>query len=462
VSRARGPTATAQDPPGTQERTRSPPTRDAHNQATARHRRPLHAQERLARARRQAPHAAKALPPARAALGLPADLVTAIAGRFRSPQQLLGQRVGRMGPPLCGCRTHCERCRVRGGDKQLPARVLGVRPQRSWRKRRRRLGLEVLVPLWQHAASTSEATRRRWHWTGGGDDAVCKKDGAPLGRVGPWWRGQAPRGLSGLAGLLLVVVMGDGPRVGPVDLALRRPAPTGPGAPCRDHRPWGQSRREGRGAAFRRRGVDRPPPLLVAESGCSDSTRMRQVATTPQGPCLVAGTRPEVFAGPEGRQGKGGDGQTPSDGPGRHSPQVPGRRDARGRATSPTYGAVTIIVVRAPREEQCDVRCLDTAISGPRLIRAWPRRHWIEPCFRTLTPVVATGACPGHSAEAYYGHWVRRLMGCLVLVYPARVVCQGRLTMEESILSRKHDWRFVDSEPLELTALSQGVDEKAT
>ena len=22
--------------------------------------------------------------------------------------------------------------------------------------------------------------------------------------------------------------------------------------------------------------------------------------------------------------------------------------------------------------------CLDTAISGPRLIRAWKRRHWIE------------------------------------------------------------------------------------
>jgi hypothetical protein len=63
--------------------------------------------------------------------------------------------------------------------------------------------------------------------------------------------------------------------------------------------------------------------------------------------------------------------------------------------------------------------------------------------------------------DAYYGHLVLRLMGCLVLFYTSRVVCQGRLTMEEIIFSLKHYWRFVDSEPLELKALSQGMDEKA-
>jgi len=56
---------------------------------------------------------------------------------------------------------------------------------------------------------------------------------------------------------------------------------------------------------------------------------------------------------------------------------------------------------------------------------------------------------------------VLRLMGCLVLLYTSRVICQGRLTMEEIIFSLKHYWRFVDSEPLELKALSQGMDEKA-
>jgi len=57
-----------------------------------------------------------------------------------------------------------------------------------------------------------------------------------------------------------------------------------------------------------------------------------------------------------------------------------------------------------------------------------------------------------------------RLMGCFVLFYTSRVICKGRLTMdtmEEIIFSLKHYWRFVDSEALELQALSQMRDEKA-
>src|SRR5262245_47979373 len=128
---------------------------------------------------------------------------------------------------------------------------------------------------------------------------------------------------------------------------------------------------------------------------------------------------------------------------------------------SPTYGAVTLIVISAPREEQFYVMCLDTAVSGPRLIRAWKRRHWIEYCFRTLKHLLATGACQVHSEDAYYGHLVLRLMGCLVLFYTSRVIAKGRLTMEEIIFSLKHYWRFVDSEVFELQALSWGIGEKA-
>ncbi len=47
-----------------------------------------------------------------------------------------------------------------------PARLLGALPKRSWIKRLRRLGLEVLAPLWRHAAGKSEATRSpRWKWS---------------------------------------------------------------------------------------------------------------------------------------------------------------------------------------------------------------------------------------------------------------------------------------------------------
>src|SRR5215831_14972062 len=75
--------------------------------------------------------------------------------------------------------------------------------------------------------------------------------------------------------------------------------------------------------------------------------------------------------------------------------------------------------------------------SAPQLIRRWRRRTWIEHCFRTLKHVLAAGACQVHSEAAYYGHLVLRLMGCLVLFYTSRVMCKGRLTMEEIIFSLK-------------------------
>jgi hypothetical protein len=430
-----------------------------HTKARQRHR--LKAQERLERDRRQAQHAAEALHQALDDLGLPDNLVPEIAGRLRSQQQLLGKIVGVMCPPLFGCRTNFELCRVRGWDKNLPSRLLRALPKRSWIKRLRRLGLEVLVPLWRHAASKSEATRSRWQWTWVGDDSVFKKYGEQLGLVGTWWSGQEHRVLSGIDGILLVVVVGEGKLVVPVDFAIRRPDPQGPGAPCRDKLRWVQGMLDGRLAAFRRRGVALPPPMVVADSWFSDSKLMRHIATTHEGTFLVEGKSTYTFDLPDGRQVKGHDLQQNREWPWRSSAQVPGVRYARLRATSPTYGAVTIIVVSEPREEQFYVMCLDTAISGPRLIRAWKRRHWIEHCFRTLKHLLAAGACQVHSEAAYYGHLVLRLMGCFVLFYTSRIISKGRLTMEEIIFSLKHYWRFVDSEALELKALSHGVDEKA-
>jgi hypothetical protein len=128
----------------------------------ARQRRHRTAQKRLECDRRQAQHAAEALQQALDDLGLPTDLVAEIEGRLRSQQHLLGKIVGMMCPPLFGCRTNTELCRVRGWDKNLPSRLLGALPKRSWIKRLRRLGLEVLIPLWRHAASKSAATQSRW------------------------------------------------------------------------------------------------------------------------------------------------------------------------------------------------------------------------------------------------------------------------------------------------------------
>jgi hypothetical protein len=432
----------------------SPAKQCAKKHAKARHRRRLQAQERLACDRRQAQHAAEALQQALDDLGLPEDLVAELEGRLRSQQKLLGKIVGVMCPPLFGCRTNAELCRVRGWDKNLPSHLHGALPKRSWRKRLRRLGLEVLVPLWHHAASKSEATRSRWQWTWVGDDSVFKKYGEQLGLVGTWWSGQEHRVLSGIDGVLLVVVIGDGKLVVPVDFAIRRPDPPGPGAPCRDKLHWVQVMLDGCIAALRRRGVHLPPPIVVADSWFSDSKLMRHVTTTHQGTLLVEGKSIYVFKLPDGRQVKGHDLQQHREWPWRHSPQVPGVRYARLRATSPTYGAVTITIIKESSADQYYVMCLETAISAPRLIRAWKRRSWIEYCFRTLKHLLATGACQVQREDAYYGHLVLRLIGCFVLLYTSRVVCKGQLTMEEIIFSLKHYWRFVDSETLELQALS--------
>src|SRR5215471_8754576 len=116
--------------------------------------------------------------------------------------------------------------------------------------------------------------------------------GEQLGLVGTWWSGQEHPVLSGIDGVLLVVVVGEGKLVVPVDFAIRRPDPTGPGGPCRDKLHWVQSMLDGRVAAFRRRGVELPSPMVVADSWFSDSKLMRHVATTTRAPSSWKGRVP--------------------------------------------------------------------------------------------------------------------------------------------------------------------------
>jgi len=349
---------------------------------------------------------------------------------------------------------------VRGWDKNLPSRLLGALPKRSWVKRLRRLGLDGLVPLWRHVQDQSPATRSRWQWTWVVDDSVFKKYGQQLGLVGTWWSGQEKRVRPGIDGVLLVVVIGDGKFVVPVDFAIRRPDPTGPGAPCRDTLSWVEVMRDERLAALGRRGLELPAPMVVADSWFSDSKLMRHVSSQHQGTVLVEGKNAYVFTLLDGRRVTGRDLVTRWDGPWRDSPWEARVRYARLRATSPTYGPVTVVIVDEPGEDHFYLLCLATSVNAPRLIRLWRRRSWIEHCFRTLKHLLATEACQVQSEDAYYGHLVLRLMGCFILCYTTRVICKGELTMEEIVFSLTHDWRFVDSEVLELQGLSWGGERK--
>jgi hypothetical protein len=431
----------------------SPLKRYAKQQAKARARRRRTAQERLQRDQQQAQEAIDALQQALDTLGLPNNLVKEIEGRLRRQQKLLGKIFALMFPSLFGCRTPYELSRVRGWQKNLPTQILGALPKRSWLKRLRRLGFEVLVPLWRHIQAKSPATLSRWQWTWVADDSVFKKYGQQFGLVGTWWSGQEKRVRPGIDGVLLLVVIGEGKLVVPVDFAIRRPDPEGPGRPCRDKLSWVQVMLDERLTAFQRRGLHLPPPMVVADSWFSDSKLMKHVSQQHEGILLVEGKRSYVFILSDGRQIKGRDLLDPG-WSWRDHPEEPRVRYARLTATSPTYGTVTLVVVDEPGQDRFYLLCLETTLSAPQLIRRWRRRTWIEFVFRTLKHLLATEACQVHSEDAYYGHLVLRLMASFVLFYTSRVVCKGHMTMEEIVFSLKHYWRFVHSEALEFQGLS--------
>jgi hypothetical protein len=314
----------------------SPSKRYAKKHAKARQRRRLQVHERLERARRHAQRAAEGLHQALEDLGLPAHLGGESAGRLRSQQKLLGTMIGVRLPALCGCRPPSTGCRGRGWEKQGPSRLRGAWPKRSWRKRLRRLALEVWEPLWRQVQDHSPATQSRWQWPWGWEDAGCKQYGTHLGWVGHGWSGQPKGVLSGLDGLLLLVVIGAGRLLIPGDWALRRPAPVGPGAPCRDKRSGARVRLAACVAAFARRGGVVPAPRVGAESGWSDSQLRQDVSAQHQGPLLVEGKPSSPLSWAKGPKGKGGDLIHGAGGPWRQAPWEPGVSYVRLRATSPT------------------------------------------------------------------------------------------------------------------------------
>ncbi len=245
-----------------------------------------------------------------------------------------------------------------------------------------------------------------------------------------------------------MVVIGAGKLVVPVDFVVRRPDPVGPGGPCRDKLTWLRVMLDRTWAALQRQCRELPAPLVVADSWFGDSGLLAHVATCQRGTLVVEGKTSYRFQLSDGRQVKGHDLLSGADWRWRDSPQVPGVRYVRLTATSRTYGQVTLVMVAPHGDERFYVLCRETTIAAPRLLRAWRRRSLIEHTFRTLKHLLATEACQVPGEDASYGHVVLRLLAGLVLLYTARVIFRGRVTMEEIVFSLKHHWRFLDSEPL--------------
>jgi hypothetical protein len=184
---------------------------------------------------------------------------------------------------------------------------------------------------------------------------------------------------------------------------------------------------------------------VVADSWFGDSKLLAHVALHHRGTMLGEGKRTSGFHVRDGRRLTGQELVSRTDWPWRDSPQV---RSMRLTATSPPDGPVTVIIVDEPGQDRYDLLCRATTITAPRLIRAWKRRSRIEHHVRILKHLLAAEACQVHSEDAYYGHVVLRLLAALVLLYTARILCQGRVTMEEIVFSLKHHWRFLHSNDL--------------
>jgi hypothetical protein len=438
----------------TKESTMTPNRRDAKKHTKAINRRRLNAHQRHQHQQHQAQRAIEALRQALDDLGLPDHLVIEIAGRLRAQKKLLGKIFGLMFPTLFGCRSAYERTCVRGWDKHRPSRLLGALPKRSWLKRLRTLGLDVLGPLWRHVESMSPATRSRWQWPWVWDDSVFRKYGQDCELVGHWDSGQHKRGVSGIDGVLMMVVIGDGKLVVPVDFAVRRPDPKGPGARGRNTLEWAQVMLDQSQIALARRGLQLPAPIAAAASWLSASKLMRHGRDRHQGTLLVQGKSTYAVTLADGQKVKGAELTKGDQWPWRHSLHAPGCRYARLRAYSATYGEGTLSLVDKVGEDRFYLFCLASEIPATRLLRVWSRRNLIEQVCRILKHLLAPDACPVHSEDAYYGHLVLRLMASFVLYYTSRVLFKGRVTMEEMIFNLKHHGSSVDCQELELYGLA--------
>jgi hypothetical protein len=432
----------------------APMTRAQRREYHAKHRRLQKYREQLQREQARAQRSLHALEQALVDLGLPETLATEVQWRLKAVGKLMGKIFGLMFPTLFGCRTYHELTRVRGWDKNLPSQILGALPKQKWLRQLQHRGQDLLVTLWHQVEGRSPATRSRWQWTWVSDDSVFKKSGQQLGLVGSWYSGQEHRVRLGIDGLLLIVVIGEGKLVIPVDFTVRRPDPMGPGRPCRDKLTWLQVMLDRTWTAWQRLGLALLAPLVVADSWFGDSKWLAHVASHQRGTAVVGGKRTYVFRLPDGRRVTGQELLTQVDWPWRDSLQLPGMRYVRLTATSPTFGSVTVVIVNEPGQPRYYLLCQATPLTAPRLIRAWKRRSWIEHSFRTLKHLLAAEACQVHEEDAYYGHLVLRLLAGLVLFYTARRLFKGRVTMEAIVFSLKHHWRFLNSKDLELHELS--------
>jgi len=199
--------------------------------------------------------------------------------------------------------------------------------------------------------------------------------------------------------------MGDGKLIIPLDFAIRRPHPKGPGRRCPDQLNLTQKRLDERLAALAHRGLKFPPPMVGADSWFSDSKWMRHVTQVHQGTLGVQGKRSYTFTLEDGRKVKGSDWVNVDNWTWQRSLHAPGCRYVRLRAHRRTYGHGLLIGVDKPGEKPFYLLSMSLTLPVTRLIRAWNQHHWIEQMFPLLKHLLATEACQARSEDAITVIW---------------------------------------------------------
>jgi len=57
---------------------------------------------------------------------------------------------------------------------------------------------------------------------------------------------------------------------------------------------------------------------------------------------------------------------------------------------------------------------------------------------RLMKHLLAAEACQARSEDAYYGHFILRLIAGFALFYTSRFIFKGQVTMEEMVFTLKH------------------------
>lgn len=430
------------------------PKRYYHKQEKAKRRQLKNCRRELSKKQAEAQKYIQDLERACNEIGLPEEVAKLIACKLKTQRKLLAKIFAMMFPPFFACTNYYELCRVLCWNKNLPTQILGKLPKKKWLELVSELGQDVLELVWKHTQDKSPATQSRWQLTFIVDDSLFKKYRSGLRLVGKFWSGQEKHPTLGIDGLALLVVVGDGKMIIPMDFMIRRPDPRGQGHPCYNKfdllrimiaRTWPE---------LQARGLHLTSSLMVADSWFGDSTLLDDLLATYHITMIVEGKSAYVFYSPDGTRIKGKDLLTSDDWPWRVSPQVPGTNYVRLFLTSPTFGSVTVTIVDKPGQDRFYLLCPETKISSPRLIRTFGKRFWVEWCFRSLKSLLVIDVCQIHTENNYYGHFFLRLMALTVLTYTARIILKRKVTMEKIINTLKHYWRFVDSELFELQALS--------